>query len=35
MENSIDAGAKSIVVQLEDGGLGMLEIRDDGCGVME
>ena len=33
MENSIDAAAKSIFVQLEKGGSQLVSVRDDGCGI--
>lgn len=33
VENAIDAGAQSIAVRLVDGGLGGLEVTDDGCGM--
>ncbi len=33
VENAIDAGAQSIAVKLVDGGLGGLEVTDDGCGM--
>ncbi len=33
IENSIDAGATRIAVSLVDGGLGRIEVTDDGCGM--
>ncbi|HEU6455763.1 MAG TPA: DNA mismatch repair endonuclease MutL [Roseateles sp.] len=33
MENSLDAGATRIDVQLEEGGVRLLRISDDGCGI--
>lgn len=33
IENSIDAGAASIEVRLEQGGRTLVEVRDDGCGM--
>ncbi len=33
MENAIDAGAKNITVSIERGGVGMIQIADDGSGV--
>ncbi|HEY5993418.1 MAG TPA: DNA mismatch repair endonuclease MutL, partial [Gallionellaceae bacterium] len=33
MENSLDAGATEITVQLEGGGIKLLKIRDNGCGI--
>ena len=32
-ENSLDAGAKRIIVEVEGGGLHFLRITDDGCGM--
>ncbi len=32
-ENSIDAGAKHIVVSIESGGIKSINITDDGCGI--
>ncbi len=33
MENSVDAGARRIVVSIEQGGLELVRVADDGCGI--
>ena len=33
VENSIDAGAKTITVELQNGGMTFLRVSDDGCGM--
>ena len=33
VENAVDAGAKTVTVELQNGGMTFLRIRDDGCGM--
>ena len=33
MENAIDAGATTIVVKITQGGMGKIEVSDNGCGI--
>ena len=33
IENALDAGASSVAVKLGEGGLALLEVTDDGCGM--
>lgn len=35
MENSIDAGATNVDILVKDGGIKMLQISDNGCGIMK
>ena len=33
VENSIDAGAKNVAVEIRDGGATFIRVSDDGCGM--
>ncbi|MBR2823287.1 MAG: DNA mismatch repair endonuclease MutL [Clostridia bacterium] len=35
VENSLDAGAKSITVEIQEGGISSFRVTDDGCGIDE
>ena len=35
LENSIDAGAKNITIEIKNGGISLIRITDDGCGISE
>ena len=33
LENALDAGSSSVQIQLEEGGVKLIRISDDGCGI--
>ena len=33
VENSIDSGASSIIVEIQNGGISLIEVSDNGCGI--
>lgn len=33
LENSIDAGARRLDIDIEQGGISLIKVRDDGCGI--
>ena len=33
LENAVDAGAKKISLEIEQGGVGLVRVTDDGCGI--
>ena len=35
LENSIDAGARNIIIEIKNGGISLIRISDDGCGISE
>lgn len=34
VENAIDAGASTVTVEIEDGGISLIRITDNGCGIL-
>lgn len=35
IENALDAGADRIDIEIEQGGLGLMRVRDNGCGILK
>ena len=33
VENAIDAGASAVVVELQSGGMALIRVTDNGCGI--
>ena len=33
MENAIDAGADTLTVEIQHGGMGLIRVTDNGCGI--
>ena len=34
VENAVDAGAKSVTVEIQNGGMTLMRVTDDGCGML-
>ena len=33
VENAVDAGARRVTVRISEGGIGCIDVLDDGCGI--